>query len=142
MTFFLTDAEKIQLSLFKLIAKKTSCCLQEDNYTKQDISNTECQCILLFIRKLCQVYKDLKNNSKQTEEIKKAIISHFKIIYHTEIQKTIKEEIKKFIESPTPKQCDRIISAIYDLDIEDFSVYIISSLITHINRGNPKRTVE
>lgn len=142
MTFTLTDAEKTQISLFKLVAKKASGYLQENNYTEQDISNTECQCVLLFIRKLCQVYKDLKDNSKQTEKIKKTILSYLKIIYHTGIQKTVKEEIKKFIESPNSKQCDKIISAIYDLDIEDFSIYIISSLITHINRGNPKRTVK
>ena len=136
----LTNEEKIQLALFELISKKASCCLQEDSYIQQDIDNTKYQCVLLFIRKLCQVYKDLKDNSNKTKEIKKLIISYLNIICYSNIQKPVKREIEKFLKSPNIKQCDKIISAIYELNIEEFSLYILSSLITHINRGKPKYT--
>jgi len=95
--------------------------------------------LLLAVRKMCQVYKDLQGTSGKAAEIRALIISYFKIIYHTKINKKIKKALSNFLISPSVENCDQIISAIYDLDIEDFSLYVFSSLIGHLNKGNPKR---
>ena len=139
MPISLTRNEKLQLDLFKLMEQKAEHFLQEDSYNIQDIINTKRQCVLLSVRKMCQVYKDLQNSSKKSKELKQLIISYLKIIYHSNINKSIKAAILKFLKAPNAKNCDSIISAIYKLDIEDFSVFILATLITHINRGSPFR---
>ncbi len=139
MNVSLTRNEKLQLDLFKLMERKAEHYLQEDSYDNQDISNTKQQCVLLSIRKMCQVYKDLQDSSRKTKDLQELIISYLKIIYHSNIDKSIKASILKFLKKPSVKNCDQIISAIYKLDIEDFSVFILAALITHINKGNPFR---
>ena len=139
MPIYLTRNEKLQLDLFKLMEQKAEHYLQEDSYDNKDIANTKQQCVLLSVRKMCQVYKDLQNTSKRSQELKKLIISYLKIVYHAKINKSVKAAILKFLKLPSIKNCDNIISAIYKLDIEDFSVFILAALITHINRGNPFR---
>ncbi len=137
--FPLTSNEKLQLSLFRLMDAKAQHFLHEDCCESKDVKNTKYQCLLLAVRKMCQVYKDLGGNSKQTQKLRHLIISYLKIIYHTKINKKIKNAIAAFLLSPSEKNCDRIISAIYSLDIEDFSLYVFSSLIGHLNKGNPSR---
>lgn len=139
MTVPLTNNEKLQLALFELMDKKAINTLLEDCYDKQDIVSTKYQCILLSLRKMCQVYKDLQDNSPKSKRLRALIISYLKIIYHSNIPKSVKSAILKFLKNQSPKKCDAIISAIYALDIEDFSLYILRALITHINRGNPLR---
>ncbi len=139
MLVSLTRNEKLQLDLFKLMERKAEHCLQEDSYENQDIVNTKQQCVLLSIRKMCQVYKDLQDSSRKTKDLQQLIISYLKIIYHSNIDKSIKASILKFLKKPSVKNCDKIIYAIYKLDIEDFPLFILASLITHINKGNPFR---
>ena len=138
--FSLTSNEKLQLSLFKLMDKKAVYSLQQDCCDSQDIQNTKYQCIFLAVRKMCQVYEDLQDSSSQQScKLKALIWSYLKIIYHSKIDKKVRVEILKFLKTPTIENCDKIICAIYDLDIEDFSLYIFSNLISHINKGNPRR---
>ena len=139
MPISLTRNEKLQLDLFKLMEQKAEHYLQEDSYDNQDIVTTKQQCVLLSVRKMCQVYNDLQNPSPKNKELKQLIISYLKIIYHSNIDKSIKAAILKFLKMPNIKNCENIISAIYKLDIEDFSVFILAALITHINKGNPFR---
>ena len=134
----LTSNEKLQLYLFKLMNKKATSFLRQDAYNKDDIACTKNQCLLLAIRKMCQVYIDLQGNTKKNRELKRLIISYFKIIYHSDIPKKIKTVILKFLKAPSAKRSNDIIAAIYALHMEDFSLYILSSLITHINRKNPQ----
>ena len=137
--FTLTSNEKLQLSLFRLMDAKAQYFLHEDCCSNQDIKSTKYQCLLLAVRKMCQVYKDLDGNSKQTQKLRHLIISYFKIIYHTKIDKEVKRAISNFLISPSRVNCNEIISAIYSLDIEDFSLYVFSNLIGHLNKGNPSR---
>ena len=139
MPVSLTDDEKLQLSLFKLMEQKAVSFLVEDSCNKQDISSTKYECILLAVRKMCQVYIDLQDSPSESKRLCALIISYLKIIYHSNMPKSIKTAILKFIKTPNIQGCQGIISAIYALDIDDFPLYILSSLITHINRGNPKR---
>jgi len=139
MPVSLTSKEKLQLSLFELMDKKAINFLLEDSCNKQEIFSTKYQCILLATRKMCQVYKDLKDDSVKSKRLRALIISYLKIIYHANIPASVKAAILKFLKAPTVKKCEGIISAIYALDIEDFSVYVLAALITHINRGNPLR---
>ena len=138
-TVSLTSNEKLQLTLFELMDKKAINTLLEDSYDKQDINSTKYQCILLSLRKMCQVYKDIQDTSVKSKRIRLLIISYLKITYHSNIPNSVKIAILKFLKEPNIKRCDKIISAIYALDIEDFSLYILRALITHINRGNPRR---
>ena len=142
MTVSLTRNEKLQLALFELMDKKAIDTLLEDSYDKQDINSTKYQCILLSLRKMCQVYKDLQDSSTKSKQLRALIISYLKIIYHSNIPQRVKKAILKFLQTPDIKNCDKIISSIYALDIEDFSLYILRALITHINRGNPSRIKE
>lgn len=139
MPVSLTNDEKLQLDLFNLMDKKAIGFLLEDCCDKQDVTSTKYQCILLAIKKMCQVYIDLQDGSAKSKRLRALIISYLKIIYHSNIPKSIKTSILKFLRTPGIKQCNNIISAIYALDIEDFSLNVLSALITHINRGNPKR---
>lgn len=139
MPVSLTNNEKLQLTLFELMDKKAINTLLEDSYDEQDIISTKYQCILLSLRKMCQVYKDLQDSSKKSKRLRALIVSYLKIIYHSNIPSKVKTAILKFLKTPSIKKCDGIISAIYALDIEDFSLYILCALITHINRGNPRR---
>ena len=136
MPVSLTNDEKLQLDLFNLMDKKAIGFLLEDCCDKQDVTSTKYQCILLAIKKMCQVYIDLQDGSAKSKRLRALIISYLKIIYHSNIPKSIKTSILKFLRTPGIKQCNNIISA---LDIEDFSLNVLSALITHINRGNPKR---
>ncbi len=135
----LTDKEKLQLSLFKLMDKKAIDFLLEDSYNKQEIDSTKYQCLLLATRKMCQVYIDLKGPSGKSKQLRILIISYLKIIYHSNVPKSVKSAILKFLKAPDITKCECIISSIYALNIKDFSLYILSALITHINRGNPMR---
>lgn len=135
----LTESEKLQLTLFNLMDKKAIDFLLADCCDKQDVTSTKYQCILLAVRKMCQVYIDLQDGSSKSKRLRALIISYLKIIYHSNIPKSIKTAILRFLKIPNIKQCNNIISAIYALDIEDFSLSVLSVLITHINRGNPKR---
>ena len=135
----LTDKERLQLSLFKLMDKKAIDFLLEDSCNKQEINSTKYHCILLATRKMCQVYKDLRDSSVKSKKLRTLIISYLKIIYHSNIPKSVKSSILKFLKTPDIKKCECIISSIYALNIEDFSLYVLSTLITHINRGNPLR---
>ena len=139
MSVTLTSNEKLQLALFELMDKKAINTLLEDSYNQEDINSTKYQCILLSLRKMCQVYKDLQDSSTKSKQLRALIISYLKIIYHSNIPQKVKTAILKFLKTPDVKKCDKIISAIYALDIEDFSLYILRALITHINRGNPLR---
>ena len=139
MNISLSSEEELQLSLFKLMDKKAIDSLLEDSCDKEDIVSTKYQCILLSLRKMCQVYKDLEDDSKKSQKLRALIISYLKIIYHSDVPESIKAAILKFLKSPSTKKCDGIISAIYALDIEDFSLNVLSRLITHINRGSPIR---
>ena len=139
MTVSLTRNEQLQLALFELMDKKAIDTLLEDSYDKQDINSTKYQCILLSLRKMCQVYKDLQDSSTKSKQLRALIISYLKIIYHSNIPQRVKKAILKFLQTPDIKNCDKIISSIYALDIEDFSLYILRALITHNNRGNPRR---
>ena len=139
MPVSLTDSEKLQLELFKLMDKKAIDSLIEDSCNKQDILYTKYQCILLSVRKMCQVYKDLQDTSLKSKKLRALIISYLKIVYYSNIPKSIKATIFRFLKAPDVKKCENIIFAIYALDIEDFSLDVLSALITHINRGNPKR---
>lgn len=139
MPLSLTSNEKLQLSLFKLMDKKAIDSLLEDSYNKQDITTTKYQCILLSVRKMCQVYIDLQDSSEKSKKLRALIISYLKIVYYSNVPKSIKKAILKFLKSPDVKKCNDIIFAIYALDIEDFSLNVLSALITHINRGNPRR---
>ena len=139
MPVSLTNNEKLQLTLFELMDKKAINTLLEDCYDEKDILSTKYQCILLSLRKMCQVYKDLQDSSPKSKRLRALIISYIKIIYHSNIPKRVKTAILRFLQSPDDKRCNKIISAIYALDIEDFSLYILCALITHINRGNPLR---
>ena len=137
--FPLTRNEKLQLCLFTLMDAKAQYSLQEDCCKNEDIKSTKYQCMLLAVRKMCQVYKDLSGSSKHTQELQALIISYLKIIYHTRINKRVKNAISDFLISPSSEKCDKIIFSIYSLDIEDFSLYVFSNLIGHINKGNPSR---
>ena len=139
MSVSLTSNEKLQLCLFQLMDKKAINFLLEDSCDKQDVKSTKYQCILLATRKMCQVYEDLQDDSIKSQRLRALIISYLKIIYHSNIPANIRKAILKFLKTPNIKKCEGIISAIYALDIEDFSLYVLSSLITHINRRNPKR---
>ena len=139
MPVSLTNNEKLQLALFQLMDKKAIDSLLEDSCEEEDIVSTKYQCILLSLRKMCQVYKDLQDDSVKSKKLRALIISYLKIIYHSNIPETVKAAILKFLKSPSVKKCDGIISAIYALNIEDFSLNVLSVLITHINRGNPLR---
>ncbi len=139
MPVSLTNDEKLQLDLFNLMDKKAIGFLLEDCCDKQGVTSTKYQCILLAIKKMCQVYIDLQDGSAKSKRLRALIISYLKIIYHSNIPKSIKTSILRFLRTPGIKQCNNIISAIYALDIEDFSLNVLSALITHINRGNPKR---
>ncbi len=139
MPISLNSREKLQLSLFELMDKKAINFLLEDCCNEQEISSTKYQCILLATRKMCQVYIDLQDDSVKSKQLRALIISYLKIIYYADIPKSIKTAILRFLKAPDIKKCGGIISAIYALDIEDFSLNILSTLITHINRGNPKR---
>ncbi len=135
----LTNKEKLQLSLFKLMDKKAIDFLLEDSCNKQEIDSTKYQCILLATRKMCQVYKDLQDSSAKSKQLRALIISYLKIIYHSDIPKSVKSAILNFLKAPDTVKCECIIYSIYALNIEDFSLYVLSTLITHINRGNPLR---
>ena len=139
MPISLTNDEKLQLSLFKLMDKKAISSLLEDSCDESDVKSTKYQCILLAIRKMCQVYIDLRDNFIKSQKLRALIISYLKIIYYSNIPSSVKTAILRFIKTPDVRKCKGIISAIYALDIEDFSLNILSTLITHINRGNPKR---
>ena len=139
MPLSLTSNEKLQLSLFKLMDKKAIDSLLEDSCNEQEIASAKYQCILLSIRKMCQVYIDLQDSSEKSKKLRALIISYLKIAYYSNIPKSIKVAILKFLKVPDVKNCKNIIFAIYALDIEDFSLNILSALITHINRGNPMR---
>ena len=139
MPVSLTNDEKLQLDLFNLMDKKAISFLLEDCCDKQDIISTKYQCILLAVRKMCQVYINLQDSSVKSQKLRALIISYFKIIYHSNIPNSIKTHILRFLKAPDIKKCDSIINAIYALNIEDFSLDVLSVLITHINRGNPKR---
>ena len=139
MKVTLTESEELQLTLFDLMDKKAIDSLLQDSCNKDDIVSTKYQCILLATRKMCQVYRDLQDGSVKSEQLRALIISYLKIIYHSNIPKSIKTAILRFLNAPSIAKCDNIISAIYALNIEDFSLNILSILITHINRGNPKR---
>ena len=120
--------------------KKAIDSLIEDSYDEQDIISTKYHCILLSVRKMCQVYIDLQDNSVKSKKLRTLIISYLKIVYFSNIPKSIKTAILKFLKVPDIKKCKNIIFAIYALNIEDFPLNVLSALITHINRGNPKRT--
>ncbi len=139
MPVSLTNDEKLQLDLFNLMDKKAIGFLLEDCCDKQDITSTKYQCILLATRKMCQVYIDLQDSSTKSKRLRALIISYLKIIYHSNIPNSIKTKILRFLKAPDIKKCNSIINAIYALDIEDFSLNVLSVLITHINRGNPRR---
>ncbi len=139
MPLSLTNDEKLQLALFNLMDKKAIDFLRKDSCDEQDITSTKYQCILLAARKMCQVYIDLKDSSAKSAKLRALIISYLKIIYHSNIPKSVKTAILKFLRAPDTKKCECIISSIYALNIEDFSLYVLSSLITHINRGNTRR---
>ena len=139
MLVSLTGNEKLQLALFKLMDKKAIDSLLEDSYNKQDITSTKYQCILLSVRKMCQVYIDLQDSSAKSKKLRALIISYLKIVYYSNVPKNIKAAILKFLKVPNVKNCNDIIFAIYALDIEDFPLNVLAALITHINRGNPKR---
>lgn len=136
MPISLTDDEKLQLALFNLMDKKAIDFLRKDSCDEQDITSTKYQCILLAARKMCQVYIDLKNDSAKSKRLRALIISYLKIIYHSNIPRNVKTAILKFLKAPDDNKCECIISSIYALNIEDFSLYVLSSLIKHISRGN------
>lgn len=138
MPVSLTDDEKLQLELFNLMDKKAIDYLLQDSCDKQDITSTKYQCILLATRKMCQVYKELQDNSVKSRRLRALIISYLKIIYHANIPKSVKIAILKFLKAPDIRKCGGIIRAIYALNIEDFSLNILSILITHINRRDPR----
>ena len=139
MHISLTNDEKLQLALFNLMDKKAIDFLREDSCDEQDITSTKYQCILLSVRKMCQVYIDLKDSSAKSVKLRALIISYLKIIYHSNIPKSVKTAIFKFLTAPNTKKCECIISSIHALNIKEFSLYILSSLITHINRSNSRR---
>ncbi|MBO4707977.1 MAG: hypothetical protein J5594_05435 [Elusimicrobiaceae bacterium] len=136
MPISLTNDEKLQLALFNLMDKKAIDFLRKDSCDEQDITSTKYQCILLAARKMCQVYIDLKDSSAKSKKLRSLIISYLKIIYHSNIPNNVKTAILKFLKAPDNKKCECIISSIYSLNIEDFSLYVLSSLIKHINRDN------
>ena len=105
MPVSLTDDEKLQLSLFKLMEQKAVSFLVEDSCNKQDISSTKNECILLAVRKMCQVYIDLQDSPSESKRLCALIISYLKIIYHSNMPKSIKTAILKFIKTPNIQGC-------------------------------------
>ena len=138
MPISLTCNEKLQLLLFKLMDKKAVDSLLEDSCDERDVKSTKYQCILLAVRKMCQVYMDLQDDSVKSKKLRALIISYLKIVYCSNVPTSIKTAILKFLKVPNINNCQGIISAIYGLDIEDFSLYVLSYLIKHINRGKPR----